>query len=235
MTQPDLTVLVVTYDRPYEIRETLNALRGHLRYDPNVKWHLADDGSPGSYLDDIYRDFADLDWAWTVTPRLGWGANVNTALRAISTDYIFLIEDDYVARHPLDLYSGVALLTARSDLDLVRYDGLAGHVGLSLWMDEAPVAGGHMPFLRIDTRRSGHLNCYSNRPHLRHRRFHERLGLYPEGLPLGYTEETYAHRVKDVSSPQVSIAVLVDGITQAFDHIGKTRQGTDLDPNRMRV
>ena len=77
---------------------------------------------------------------------------------------------------------------------------------------------------------SSHLNVYSNRPHLRHRRLHDKLGMYKEGLPLGHTETEYAHRVKD-NIGIAEVAVLQNGIERAFDHIGKSRQGTEMDVN----
>jgi hypothetical protein len=63
---------------------------------------------------------------------------------------------------------------------------------------------------------------------LRHRRWHDFLGLYPETLPLGKTEEAYAHRVLDKTDAP-GFAILPDGVPMAFDHIGHSRQGTDKD------
>jgi glycosyltransferase involved in cell wall biosynthesis len=230
LQNPDLTIVLVTYDRPLEIRKTVQALLDHIVYDGNLIWHLADDGSPGDYVENLRRDFP-LNWHVTVTNRGGWGLNVNTAFEAIDTDLVFLIEDDYVSKYPVNLTAGAALLEACPTLDIVRYDGLEGHLGLNLWISEQRTDRGVIPYMLIDTEKSMHLNCYSNRPHLRHIRLHERVGLYATEQPLGLTEEMYAHAIKS-ADPQCGVAVLDDGIRRAFDHIGVTRQGTSQDPHK---
>jgi glycosyltransferase involved in cell wall biosynthesis len=228
MEYPDLTVLIVTFDRPKEIRAVIEALQRRINYHGKVHWHIADDGTPGTYLPDLYQDFRELHFTATQTQRKGWGANVNKALRHIRDDYIFLCEDDYVAKRPINLNRGVAVLESQPELGLIRYDGISGHIGIRLTVREARSGAGVVDYLELDLNHSGHLNCYSNRPHLRHRRFHDTVGYYAEGRPLGVTEEGYAHRVLD-ADPQSGIAVLGDGVARAFDHIGKSRQGTEFD------
>jgi len=222
-----LTVILVTYNRPVEIRRTLEALLKHLKFSGVLRWHLADDGTPGEYIPALLREYPELAWSATTTKRQGWGANVNKALNHPGmTDLIFLCEDDYVVQQDLDLDAGAALLHS-TDLGVIRYDGLAGHVGLSLRLCEAETALGRLTYLELDRLNSSHLNVYSNRPHLRHRRFHDCYGPYPENLSLGKTEESYAHRILDQAGP--GIAILPSGIPQAFDHIGHSRQGTQED------
>ncbi len=229
MALMEITILIVTYDRPRELRATLDALIGHVRYSGLLHWHIADDGTPGNYLPELQRDYPGLPFTYTVTQRQGWGANVNKALQyPRMTDLIFLCEDDYVSRYPLDLNQGAALLSACPQLGSVRYDGLAGHVGLHMVLQEADTPLGRLPYLELDPQASTNLNLYSNRPHLRHRRFHDHYGLYPEDVSLGRCEEIYAHRIKDDRyGPR--IAVLSNGIDCAFDHIGISRQGTAED------
>ena len=223
MNFPDISVLIVTYNRPQEIRETLRALREHLRYSGIVHWHVCDDGSPAGYLDNLKADFPALALCTTVTPRRGWGANVNTGLKSIPEHFTFLCEDDYVAQRPLDLNQGVALLASNTKLGLVRYDGLAGH-DLMLHVEECKTGMGALTYLRL-LGESKALNLYSNRPHLKHLRFHQQYGEYPMGKPLGITEESYAHKVKDRYGSGPGIACLPDGVALAFKHIGKSYQG----------
>jgi glycosyltransferase involved in cell wall biosynthesis len=228
MNWPDVTVLIVTYDRPREIRETVGALLQFITYDGHIHWHIADDSSPGPYIEDIQRDYAELGFTATRTDRAGWGANVNKALQFIKDDYIFLIEDDYVAQRDIDLNRGVAVLDTHKHLGVIRYDGVTGHNGLVLILREAKTPVGTVPYMEIDHARSTHLNIYSNRPHLRHRRLHDTIGLYGEGKPLGLTETAYAHRVRNRDDCP-KFAVLNDGISNAFDHIGVSRQGKEQD------
>lgn len=241
MDFPQVSVLIVTYDRPKEIRQTIYALLKHLKY-PREKllWHLADDNSPEQYLDDIKREFKYLHFTATVTDRKGWGANVNKAQLFCQdkSDFIFLIEDDYVAQRQIDLEQGVALLasehdrhkpeeaTARKPIGLVRYDGIQAH-WLNLELREAQTGIGAVHYMHI-LHNSPFLNVYSNRPHLKHRRFHDNYGNYEEGLNLGETESGFAHRVKH-SKDRVWITVLQSGIQKSFEHIGHSRQHTELD------
>lgn len=228
---PDVTVLIITYNRPKEIRQVIETLQDKLHYPGEIRWHLADDTSPGSYVADILRDFPKF--SHTITPkRSGWGINVNTALRAIKTPYIFQIEDDQVALRQLDIEAGVFVMQHVPTVALVRYDGIEGH-RLALYMDETPkIKGRRVHFLRIDRRQGGGLNAYSHRPHLKHSRFHALYGMYPEGLSLGSTEELFAHHVLHAKGTP-DVVALADGIKRAFKHIGKSRQLTKEDVGKV--
>ena len=230
MTWPSISIIVVTFDRAAEIRRTLVALRMHLHYEGKLLWHIADDNSPGTYVYDLLQDFPELNLAYSITNRGGWGRNVNTALRQIETDFVYVNEDDYLAVADLDLAQGVQLMQLRPQVGLVRYDGLSGHIGQSLRLCEA-LPHSQLDYLVIEPELTyGHFT-YSHRPHLKHRRFHEFYGMYAEGLPLADTEVEFGKRVKRMpGGPQ--IAILSDGIPRAFEHIGESRQGTELDVRR---
>ena len=227
ITWPDVAVMIVTYDRPDEIRRVIVALTKHLQYKGKFVWYLADDASPGNYVLDIQRDFPKLNFRASVTKRLGWGANVNKCLQKIAEKHIFLCEDDYVALYPLDINKGVALLDSKANIGLVRYDGLAGH-RLNLALEEIETRLGVLQYLEILKKSSRGLNVYSNRPHLKSRKFHRAYSHYPMEKSLGETESAFAHRVKDILTGPRLVA-LETGIVRAFDHIGKSRQGTELD------
>jgi len=224
---PEVTILIVTYDRPREIRRTIDALCIHIKYPGHLRWHIADDHSPGTFIPDLLNDYRHLDMHHSITDRKGWGANVNKALASIQSDCIFLNEDDYVAERDLDLTRGVALLEACKELGAIRYDGLEGHT-LNLQLREVKSERvGRLDYLIID-KDSPHLNVYSHRPHLKHRRLHDQLGKYVERQSLGTTEEEFAHRVKDHAGPP-EIAILPSGIPRAFNHVGVSRQKTEHD------
>lgn len=226
MNMPPITISIITYDRPVEVKRTIQALRDHLKYSGLLHWHLADDGSPSGYIPDIKAAFPDIEFTVTVTHRKGWGINANTAIRSIASDYIFFCEDDYVARRDINLTHGILLMEKDTNIGLVRYDGLAGHT-LNLELREYKQNGIRFDYLNIE-HDSPHLNVYSHRPHLKHKRFHEAYGTYPEGLSLADTESGFAHHVKDTPDGP-KLTALADGIERAFDHIGKSRQGTSED------
>lgn len=233
MDLPPLTILVVTYDRPDEIRRTVRALDQHVIYPRDkLHWHLSDDGSPLEYIPGVQNAFPHLHFTATVTQRKGWGANVNKGMgfanSHLGCDYVFLCEDDYVALKDINLQDGVLLMEAIRAIGLVRYDGVSAH-DLILYLKEVKVGTGRMLDYLIIDRLSPHLNVYSHRPHLKHRRFHSRYGPYKEATGLGMTETEFAHRVKDQGVDGPLLAILPDGIPRAFDHIGKSRQGSAAD------
>ena len=230
---PEITAVVVTWNRPQMVRATIKALQQCLRYDGVLRWHLADDKSEDGYVASIVAEFEQLQISHSVTPRLGWGANVNAALAHIKTPYIFLCEDDYIALRPLNLNQGVALIETVPDIGAVRYDGIAAHA-LNLELRETrSEPTGAFSYMRI-LKASPFLNVYSNRPHLAHRRFHEYYGKYPEGLSLAMTEDTFAKKVYNDRGGGPNVAVLADGVVTAFDHIGQSRQGSAADKEVMR-
>lgn len=227
MKWPTVAILIVTFDRPRLIRETIAALQRYLQYKGQLRWHIADDGTP-NYVADIEHDFPLLEFTHTITERGGWGVNVNAAMRYLSGEFIFLCEDDYKLRRAVDLTRGVALLLADKSIGLVRYDGIAAHGERGLDLQLRSVRHGQMkiPHLRI-LKGSAHLNVYSNRPHLQHPRFHVAYGGYPTGTSLAQTEQVFARRVKERKGPDV--AILPDYLFTPFLHAGKSRQGTAQD------
>lgn len=227
---PDVAIQIITYDRPREIRRVIDGLRKYLRYEGKVAWCLCDDGSPTGYVSRILADYPDLSWMISRTERRGWGGNANAGLKSLAAarfDYIFSLEDDYVPFVPLEISRGVALMASLPGIALVRYDGLEGHA-LDIELRECHTEPfGMLSYMRI-LKSSPFLFVYSNRPHLKHKSFHEFYGLYPEGLYLGHTEEDFARTVKDrPDGPWV--AVLTDGVPRKFDHIGRSWQGSASD------
>lgn len=244
---PDVTVLVCTYDRPREIRQTLESLFNNLLYD-QLRWHIADDGSPGDYVDDIIGFLVEngiYKSAITATQTLrgGWGRNVNVAIRNITTPYIYFTEDDYLLMRKLDLSLYVGLMESVRRIGMIRF-GLAGHEGLGCYLKDANVSKwlpdyregktgniGHMAYWAIERNVSAGpyaLYKYSNRPHLVHRRFRTAYGYYPEGRPLAQTEEGMNHQIAKVrDGPE--IVCPANWVMWEFDHIGVSRQGTEAD------
>lgn len=242
---PAVTILICTYNRPDEIRATMEALIDNLAY-PNVRVLISDDSTPGRYLSSLKRLKAFKHWPTTFVSteqNAGWGANVNNGLKHVDTDYVFFLEDDYVLTTPLDLRVGVALMEAKADLlGMVRYRATAGE-HMVLHQFEADITGlipdfhehhayvpGRVTYLQLDSG-SPSLWLYSHGPHLKHKRFHVFYGAYPEGLKLGQTEESYAHRVKDGMKTHGApgIAILPGWVTMRWQHIGTSYQGTEAD------
>lgn len=259
MNPPAVDVIVCTYNRPTELKKTLEALHENLLYSGPLNFYLADDSSDPANIRKVKASaiFKQLKPTIISTEQnSGWAANNNKAISETHSPYIFFTEDDYVLGQPLDLAAGVALLEAKPDVGMLRYRGTAGsHVIYHQF--EADIAElyatpfvdypggdekgsypyqdgyglpGRIAYLQLDSG-SPDLYLYSHGPHLKRRDFHAFYGMYPEGLKLGETEEQFAHIVKDgMKRPGApAIAILPDWVSMRFDHIGQSYQHTAED------
>jgi len=241
MDFPEVSVLIVTYDRPREIRITIAALLQHAQYPKDkLHYHICDDGTGGDYIYRIQQDFKDLNITATLTDRMGWGANVNKGLKHCwgHSDYVLLTEDDRPPTKPYYLDKAVAIMASPKDcgrpeaaeprqpIGCIRLGGIASH-WLTLQSREADTGIGKLNYLHI-LKSSPFLNVWSNQPNITHRRFFDYYGLFPEGRGLADTETTFAHMVKDRKKGPWT-CVLTNGIDVAQDHIGTSRQATDQD------
>ena len=83
---PTIAIGIITYNRPDEIRQTIQALNQFSRYPGGVHWFIADDSSPGDYRFKLKSDLRqwfeingvhdDLTILKTES-NVGWGANAN--------------------------------------------------------------------------------------------------------------------------------------------------------------
>ena len=244
---PDITILLITFNRPIPIRKTLDALKANLQYAGNIEYLIADDSTGGSYLADIARDYSDV--TVSSTPRNGgWGMNANFHIAMCATDIFFMCEDDQVLTRKLDLNPGVALLLNNSRIGMIRYGGLAGHIGMNFTMFEQDIHNlvptfeqgllyiPRYQYLEINPIGGGYAAfTYSNRPNLRHKRFHSHYGYYLEGYRLGDTELEYTMRVREIMNkePNASrIVVPIDWLTNHFSDIGDSYQHTAFDKGK---
>lgn len=247
MTQlPSINIVVITFMRRDVLAHTLAALFDNLGYDGDISWIIADDCTPEP---DYHYFIRSLPWRdrtmriETPPENGGWGVNANNALRKCEHDITFFIEDDYILTRPVDLSPYVALLLENTVVGLVRMDGIAGHLGLSCQTAETNVSAycpqwrqgiaypGKLHYWLLD-RKSTQFNMYSNRPHLKHRRFHEAYGEYHEGFKLGLTETKFAHIVKDKMRDDADSVPAIAAPFDAncyFDHIGESFQLTEYD------
>jgi glycosyltransferase involved in cell wall biosynthesis len=251
MNWPEVTVLIVTYDRLKVIERVLFALLKHLHYPrEKLRWIIADDSSPDDYVERL----SGLKVCQLIQPRFsvternsGFGVNVNLGLRAVETEYCLFIEDDKLLEHDLDLRQGVALLETRQNIGMLRYRGTGGEP-LIFHLFESDIShympdyqdgvglSGRLNYLQLDSG-SHALYLYTNGPHLKRRSFHEFYGYYPEGYRLGETEEKMAHQVKDlmlaVGAP--AIAILPEWVKMWWTDIGESRQHTELDREYVKA
>lgn len=244
---PFISIVIITFRRPNEIRQTLASLGKNLKYPPDrLQWIIADDCSGGTYLSDLKKDYELMsDWGKmkfiSTEVNAGWGANGNNALAHCDGEFIYWTEDDYLLKKPIDLRAAVALMTVNQSIGLIRYDGIVGHRILA-HLAESDISE-HYPDFRQANGQLGKVNywlldrdsretwLYSNRPHFKKASFHRFYGWYPVGLKLGETEESYAHQVKDgMARPDApAIACMTDFVDRWIDDIGTSYQLTEWD------
>ena len=242
---PEITIGIITFNRPVEIVKTIEALRANLYYpEDKLHWIISDDASPNGYLAKLKKQalFKDIGARFIDTGiNSGWGKNANHLLDCVETDFHLMLEDDKVLHHPLDLRVGVAAMMEMPYIGMMRYRGTAGdhlilhhmEVNIEKWMpdyQDGVGAAGHLTYCLLDCG-SPALHIYSHGPHLKRRNFHEFYGRYPEGMKLGQTEEAYAHQVKDKMRENGAppIGILPEWIPNYFDDIGQSYQGSEWD------
>lgn len=221
MPLPNLAVIVPTYNRPDIVRTCILRLQEHLHYSGSVTYLVGDDS-------EVPLSAPALEGLRNVLifngPRNGLGANLNLLLRAaLSSNFnLYLqMDDDHWLMKPLDLDPHVQHLVDDPTAGCIRLMGISGHhytaqLKQSYWklLWDAP-----------------ELYLASMRPHLKHRRFHDVYGLYPEGLKLGQTEETFCHQCREYAHLYGGPDVLVplDVLTESsWTHVGDSWQTKGL-------
>lgn len=215
-----ITIILQTYKRTDVALRTVRAALRHLS-GPDLRWYIADDGSPAEHVTAIRELLPDAEWH---SERRGYGANANTAWRLAQTPLTLWLEDDWELTQPLDLAPYARLLLERDEVGMVRLGVLNldikgrtwGHDGRLYWtLDHVPHHDGTPVF-------TGH-------PSLRHVRYREVYGWYPEGLSPGDTELAYAYqyRMGPLSGPAILWPVNYPAYG-LFGHIGSVKTETLL-------
>ncbi len=154
------------------LRSRLSATGFRLRWlcssetdrDPASTWH-------GEELEAFCRQ-ESIRLTWHEGPA-SLGAGMNAAVASTAAPLVFLVQDDFELREPLDLAPGATLLLSRPEVDLVRYS-YPQHLGCKF------VEGGEIDgFRRFDLHGPW---PYGDEPHLRRRDFTKKFGTYKEDI-----------------------------------------------------
>lgn len=214
---PDIVILVVTYQRADVLRDTLNALMYRLQYEGDYSFVIADDGSiDGTQA--VVEKFGRatlVPFELVQSVRVGLGANTNAGLRRAFelSPFVLQLQDDMQIQQGLDITPHVKRLIDYPQDGFIRLWGIGGHK-YTATLDEG--------YWRIHWT-SNDLYIPSDRPHLKHKRFHEAYGLYPEGLPTAHTEDAWCHQVKDRALAYGGPSVLVPHSMEyenGWEHMG---------------
>jgi len=142
-------------------------------------------------------------------------------------DIMMQMDDDHHLHQDIDLKPHVKKLLEDEEASWIRLMGTAFH------SFTATLRG---KYWYIDWKSAGDYSLYitSNRPHIKHRRFHDFFGKYPVNLSLGETEEAFCHQCRNTAAKLVGIDVkiaiphvLIPLIEYAWDHVGQSWQGRE--------
>lgn len=216
----DLQVVFITYNRSELLAETFQAIKASPKL-AGVKVICSDDCSKPEHQARIRA----MGFDQIVVPARngGLGSNNNRGLRASTSKYQLMVQDDCKMVNDQAVLDAVAVLNADPRVGMVRMTGEAHHFPL----DERITPEGVRYWVADHTAtayqalKSGPIRrrVYSDQPHVRRRELHERaVGYYIEGAPLEKTEVDYEDKL-DAQSELFVAFLNTQGINQ-FKHLG---------------
>lgn len=203
-----LSVIVPTYNRPWILKKTIELLKKNLIYSGDIVFYIGMDGDLS--IGKMFAGHSDI--ICIPGPNNGLGANINRLIGACDSDYIFQMDDDHHLQQELDVTRHIQELEWNERVGWVRLMGCAYH------NYRAKLKG---DYWHIDWD-SPEVYITSNRPHVKHRRFHEHFGMYPEGVKLGQTEEIFCQQCKDKYDKRYNVVMPVRDIE--WGHVGDSWQ-----------
>jgi hypothetical protein len=230
---PRISVLIPTYNRTQIVANTVTAMHQLLVYPGQITYWLGVDNDSESAAEVsglvINQSGAKVN-AINGPRRLSHGkkhslgANLNLLLTASHEDMIIMqMDDDHLLLRKLDLREHVEKLIQDPSCGWIRLMGVGFHRYCGCLDGRYWRIAWNSPEVYIP----------SNRPHIKHRRFHTHYGNYPMGLKLGETEEAFCHQCKDIALRNdngPSVMVPIDVPTEStWDHIGTSFQNTFAD------
>lgn len=220
-----ITIVVTTYAPPGEVgiqrrnaaMQAWESWRENLKYDGELRVHIADDGSE-------LVDYTESWWkqtnrryplcevgklTYSRQNRWGVGASLNAGLRAAhqNSPLTLYAVDDWKLVDPINLTPWAKLLHAHEDLGALRlgppHPWLTGQVEHDdgRW------------YLRIDR----HHYAFSFRPTLFHQRLFDAYGQLPEDVTSLESEKQYNEAFCAADGPDIALALLTP-----YDHIYTT-------------
>lgn len=226
MTLPEITIQIVGYNRPAELRKTIDSLQTNLVYPADrLRWMMVDDCSPS---DDVRKvcEAAGITY-YSSDENAGWGANLNHALSRLETDYVFFNPDHVYLLKRLDLRLGISILEQDYSIGMLRYTGTFDTFHASLKSvdarEYAPEYGAHIHqpgrvyYWNIHTPA---FYIYSDWPHLKHRRFHDRHGTF-DNSSIHDVEFGFSQRVNsnlEADGTQGRVAVMAEWVDWHWQH-----------------
>jgi hypothetical protein len=221
MDYPPVTILLLTFKRTdYAIR-TVQAVAKHIRYQGDLLWYVADDGSDEEHwrtVNTLIDSISDKRIGYHTLPGGTYGENASKGWHVAldHCDITLFLEDDWELRQELNITPYVNLLMNTPRIGMVRM----GYLNLGM----RGTVFGHMGKLFWELDRTVDPYVCTGHPCLRHRRFREAYGAIPAGLNPGETELAYALQYRDaVFGPEIVWPAELGEGSNWFGHIGEAK------------
>jgi len=219
MSLPTLNIIIPTFDRSRLVSQTITLLKENIEYSGKIQFMVGVAGQDDteSLLSEVHPDAILLK-----PPVSNLGNNLNHLLYSAFkySPIVMQMDDDHWLMEKLKVDDHVEKVIKDERVKWIRLMGVEGHGYTADLIEKYWV-------VKWDS--SGPMCLYitSNRPHIKHVRFHENFGLYPENLKLGLTEEGFCHQCRDISvslqdPPMVAVPLTYDDTI--WHHVGDSWQ-----------
>lgn len=213
---PTIHILLTTYVRTDCAVRTVQAINKNFLW-PNIQWWVSDDGSPSGHVEQL-TEVIEGSYTLYNSERKGVGHGMNTCLRAIFSQgtLVLVLEDDWELIRPFDPTPYVRLLEDYPDYGMVRFGYLSGNLLATTESKENRI------LWKLE--RNNETYRFAGHPSLRHKRFHESYGYYPEDRSPGLTELAMCSNVNVLPGPHI-VYPAECGQWGIFGHIGAEHLG----------
>lgn len=228
---PPLAICLLTYKRTYEALETIFSTCEHLKYDGEIRWYVADDGSSDEHhhavLQALEKNKMQLigehndRFRQDGTYFCGRGWNKGLGICHQYSDYVLWLEDDWKMEADLELLPYMKLLEENDHVGIVSFRIL------SIGADVHTVGWNGEVYLRYKRTTQ---YAYSGNPLLRHARYTKFYDWFAEDRSPGMLElqqdDCYRYRGKDIRTdgdgPQIWRPATLDQ-WGGWHHIGREK------------
>lgn len=215
MSQVPIWILLTTYKRTETAIKTIQGVKENFIW-PNIGWMISDDGTGGNHVQRL-RDEIGGSYAIETydSARKGVGHGMNYSLRRIwemGADLVLRLEDDWFLEKSFDPADCVNLLMNNADIGMVRLGYLSYGLQADLISREEK--------LWWAFRNTGYTYTYAGHAALVHKRFHQVVGMYAEGLRPGDNELDFCGKFNAKPNAPKIVWPAKYGNIGPFVHIG---------------
>lgn len=191
-SSPRLTVMLLTYNRLQYAERTLRSTLSNIKYDGPMDVHIADDGSPEGYVDELIKiaQSYDMDVTTSNSERRGYGASYNLGTQIVHSrsDIVLPVEDDWSLEKPLEISKYLLALDAGAGC--IRLGYLSFTQELRSRFRKTPDGVVWLEFYN----ESKEPHIFAGHPRLETVGWEKFVGEWPEKLEPGYTEMAVANK-----------------------------------------